>query len=63
VEARGQDRLGEYLEEVRGYERIGQQSPGNSGLHGTDSLGACILEVGVGKVRPGRQPNRSFGTA
>jgi hypothetical protein len=29
------------------YERIGQQSPGNSGLLGTDSLDAQTLEVGL----------------
>jgi hypothetical protein len=31
------------------YERIGRQSPGNSGLFGTDSLDAQTLEVGAGE--------------
>jgi len=29
------------------YERIGRQSPGNSGLSGTDSLDAQILAAGL----------------
>ena len=34
--------------DVKRYERIGQQQPGNSGLPGTDSLDAQTLEAGAG---------------
>ena len=37
MEARGQGRWGENLEEVQRYERIGRRVPGNTGPACTDS--------------------------
>jgi len=43
VEARGQGRWGEHLEEVQRYERIGRRVPGNTGPACTDSSDAQTL--------------------
>jgi hypothetical protein len=52
--------MGENLEEVERYGRIGRRIPGNTGPIGTDSLGAKTLVVaGRDRNYPGRWRCRS----
>jgi hypothetical protein len=60
VEARSQGRVGEHLEEVNARRGSVQQTPGNAGLLGTDSLDAQTPVAEIGGRRPGRLRTRSI---